>query len=154
MQFVCSSKAERDVIRHSAGFASIQKEEKGEEKKGVEKQYFLKTQKRCRINRLRLPVLSCRTNVHLPKQRLNEQSAGAKGPPVHYLEPRELLYPVNESDNSSPHRNPDLTDSKKWFVNYQTLGKQDALQVRYISRPRDTSNTLPADPTPAGLSRQ
>lgn len=25
------------------------------------------------------------------------------GPPAHYLEPRDLLHPVNKSDNSCPH---------------------------------------------------
>lgn len=78
----------------------------------------------------------------------------ANGPltngPAHYLEPRERLHPVNESDKSCPHRNPDLTGSIECYVDYQTLGKQDALQARDISRPKDTSNTLPADPTPAG----
>lgn len=70
----------------------------------------------------------------------------ANGLPSHYLEPRELLHPVNKSDNSCPHRNPDLTGSKEWYVNYQTQGKQDVLQARDISRPRGTRNTLPTTP--------
>lgn len=105
-------------------------------------------------------------SLELPDQRLSPKTKTkgterrlangplTNGPPAHYLEPRELLHPVNKSDNSCPHRNLGLTGSKEWYVNYQTLGKQDALQARDISRPTDTRNTPADDPTPAGLSRQ
>lgn len=74
-------------------------------------------------------------SLELPDQRLSPKTKTkgterrlANGPltngsPAHYLEPRELLHPVNKSDNSCPHRNLGLTGSKEWYVNYQTLGK-------------------------------
>lgn len=75
------------------------------------------------------------------------------GSHAHYPKPRNLLHPVNKCDNSCTHQNPGLTGSKQWYVNYQALAKQDVLLARDMTRPRDTSKTLPDDPRPAALAR-